>query len=53
MFLASRRHYIYKFAELGYSSTVPQLTLEQRKLMGSNVEQILKGEKEAAKAPSD
>ncbi|CDO71870.1 hypothetical protein BN946_scf184940.g17 [Trametes cinnabarina] len=39
--------------ELGYSSTAPKLTLEERKRLGANVEQILKGEKEAAKAPSD
>lgn len=39
--------------ELGYSSTAPQLTLEERKRLGANVEHILKGEKEAAKAPSD
>lgn len=39
--------------ELGYSSTAPKLTLEERKRIGSNVEQLLKGEKEAAKAPSD
>lgn len=40
-------------AELGYSSTAPQLTLEERKRLGVNVEQILRGEKEAAKAPSE
>ncbi|KAL7282939.1 hypothetical protein PYCCODRAFT_1435754 [Trametes coccinea BRFM310] len=43
----------YASLKLGYSSTAPQLTLEERKRLGANVEQILKGEKEAAKAPSD
>ena len=39
--------------ELGYSSTAPQLSLEDRKRIGTNVEHILKHEKEAAKAPSE
>ncbi|KAI9059763.1 hypothetical protein FKP32DRAFT_1657251 [Trametes sanguinea] len=43
----------YASLKLGYSSTAPKLTLEERKRLGANVEQILKGEKEAAKAPSD
>ncbi|KAI0355081.1 hypothetical protein OH77DRAFT_1425143 [Trametes cingulata] len=43
----------YASLKLGYSSTAPKLTLEERKRLGNNVEQILKGEKEAAKAPSD
>ncbi|KAL1947240.1 hypothetical protein VTO73DRAFT_14201 [Trametes versicolor] len=43
----------YASLKLGYSSTAPQLTLEERKRLGANVEHILKGEKEAAKAPSD
>ncbi|KAI0781496.1 DOPA-like domain-containing protein [Trametes elegans] len=43
----------YASLKLGYSSTVPQLTLEERKRLGANVEQILRGEKEAAKAPSN
>ncbi|KAI0713625.1 DOPA-like domain-containing protein [Earliella scabrosa] len=43
----------YPSLKLGYSSTAPKLTLEERKRLGTNVEQILKGEKEAAKAPSD
>ena len=41
------------FAELGYSSETPQLSLEARKRLGTNVERILEGEKEAAKAPLD
>ena len=43
----------YVFIELGYSSTAPKPSLEERKRIGANVEQILKNEKEAAKAPSD
>ncbi|KAI0689031.1 DOPA-like domain-containing protein [Cerioporus squamosus] len=43
----------YSSLKLGYSSTAPKLTLEERKRIGANVEQILKREKEAAKAPSD
>lgn len=39
--------------ELGYSSTKTQLTLEERKTIGANVEYILKSEKEAARAPTD
>ncbi|KAI1791521.1 DOPA-like domain-containing protein [Ganoderma leucocontextum] len=43
----------YPSLKLGYSSTAPTLSLEERKRIGANVEQILRGEKEAAKAPSD
>ena len=43
----------YVSIELGYSSTAPKPSLEERKRIGANVEQILKNEKEAAKAPSD
>ncbi len=39
--------------ELGYSSTAPTLSLEDRKKIGAHVEHILKSEKEAAKAPRD
>ncbi|KAF8265318.1 hypothetical protein EI94DRAFT_1772386 [Lactarius quietus] len=39
--------------ELGYSSEAPQLSLEARRRLGENVERILEGEKEAAKAPVD
>jgi DOPA 4,5-dioxygenase len=37
--------------ELGYSSTAPGLSLEDRRRLGENVEDILKGEDEAAPAP--
>ncbi|KAJ8093157.1 hypothetical protein PM082_020642 [Marasmius tenuissimus] len=37
--------------ELGYSSTTPPLTLEQRKRLGTNVENTLKNEPEAARVP--
>ncbi|KAI0648392.1 DOPA-like domain-containing protein [Trametes meyenii] len=43
----------YPSLKLGYSSTAPQLSLEERKRLGANVEEILKREKEAAKAPSN
>ncbi|KAH8100274.1 DOPA-like domain-containing protein [Cristinia sonorae] len=46
-------HVVYLTTELGYSSTTPGLSLEDRKKIGAHVEHILKGEKEAAKAPSD
>jgi DOPA 4,5-dioxygenase len=39
--------------ELGYSSESPPLSLEARKRLGANIERILKGEEEAAKAPQD
>ncbi|KZT74025.1 hypothetical protein DAEQUDRAFT_742728 [Daedalea quercina L-15889] len=38
---------------LSYSSDAPILSLEDRRKIGVNIERILKGEKEAAKAPSD
>jgi DOPA 4,5-dioxygenase len=38
---------------LGYSSTAPEFTLDERLKLGAEVEQILKGEKEAARAPVD
>ncbi|KAH9948136.1 DOPA-like domain-containing protein [Amylocystis lapponica] len=43
----------YPSLRLGYSSTTPQLTLDERRKLGARVEHILKGEKEAAKAPSE
>ncbi|PIL30692.1 hypothetical protein GSI_07396 [Ganoderma sinense ZZ0214-1] len=43
----------YPSLRLGCSSTAPKLSLEERKRIGANVEQILRNEKEAAKAPSD
>ncbi|KAI0093841.1 DOPA-like domain-containing protein [Irpex rosettiformis] len=43
----------YSSLKLGYSSTAPGLSLEDRKKIGGHVEHILKGEKEAAKAPHD
>lgn len=39
--------------ELGYSSQAPTLSLDERKKLGATVENILKHEKEAAKAPQD
>lgn len=41
------------FTELGYSSKVPSLSLDARRQLGANVERILEGEKEAARAPED
>lgn len=38
---------------LGYSSTRPQPSIEERKKAGAQIEQILRGEKEAARAPTD
>ena len=38
--------------ELGYSLERPQFTLEGRRKLGASVEKLLKGEKEAAKAPT-
>jgi hypothetical protein len=46
-------HYLNSNPELGYSSTAPGMTLEERKKLGAAVENILKNEKEAAKAPTD
>ncbi|KAI0818651.1 DOPA-like domain-containing protein [Irpex lacteus] len=43
----------YPSLKLGYSSTAPTLSLEDRKKIGAHVEHILKNEKEAAKAPRD
>ncbi|KAI0344999.1 hypothetical protein BDW22DRAFT_1325416 [Trametopsis cervina] len=43
----------YPSLKLGYSSTAPPLSLEDRKKIGAGVERILQGEKEAAKAPRD
>ncbi|KAL4244169.1 DOPA 4,5-dioxygenase [Abortiporus biennis] len=43
----------YPSLKLGYSTESPGPTLDERKQIGANVERILKGEKEAAKAPSD
>lgn len=43
----------YPTLKLGYSSKAPTLSLEERKKLGAAVENILKHEKEAAKAPSD
>jgi DOPA 4,5-dioxygenase len=39
--------------ELGYSVTEPTFTLEERRKLGANVEHILAGEREAARAPRD
>lgn len=39
--------------ELGYSTTTPDFTLDERRKLGANVEELLKGEKEAARAPVD
>ncbi|EPQ50607.1 hypothetical protein GLOTRDRAFT_50391 [Gloeophyllum trabeum ATCC 11539] len=43
----------YASLKLGYSSTAPKLSLEERRKIGSNVEKILRGEKEAARAPAE
>jgi len=43
----------YPSLKLGYSSTSPGLSLADRRKLGANIEKILKGEKNAAKAPSD
>ncbi|KAH7928146.1 hypothetical protein BV22DRAFT_1005470 [Leucogyrophana mollusca] len=43
----------YPSLKLGYSSVAPDYTLEDRRRIGASVERILKGEKEAARAPSD
>ncbi|KAH9020887.1 DOPA-like domain-containing protein [Lactarius hengduanensis] len=43
----------YPSLKLGYSSELPQLSLEARKRLGANVERTLEGEKDAAKAPLD
>ncbi|KII89409.1 hypothetical protein PLICRDRAFT_110062 [Plicaturopsis crispa FD-325 SS-3] len=43
----------YPSLKLGYSSTAPDFTLEERRKLGANIERILRSEKEAARAPSD
>ncbi|TFY79188.1 hypothetical protein EWM64_g4827 [Hericium alpestre] len=43
----------YPSLKLGYSSTKPPISLETRKVLGTNVENTLKGEKDAARAPTD
>lgn len=37
--------------ELGYSTTVPPFTLDERRRLGEAIEKLLAGEKEAARAP--
>ncbi|TFY68429.1 hypothetical protein EVG20_g3556 [Dentipellis fragilis] len=41
----------YASLKVGYSSNTPTLSLEQRKKIGASIENTLKNEKEAAKAP--
>lgn len=41
----------YPSLKLGYSAPGPDFTLEERRRIGKNVERILEGEKEAARAP--
>ncbi|KAI9570778.1 DOPA-like domain-containing protein [Boletus coccyginus] len=43
----------YPSLKLGYSAPGPDFTLEERRRIGANVERILRGEKEAARAPSN
>ncbi|KAH7911912.1 DOPA-like domain-containing protein [Hygrophoropsis aurantiaca] len=43
----------YPSLKLGYSSDRPDYTIEDRLRIGANVERILRGEKEAARAPSN
>lgn len=43
----------YPSLKLGYSSTKRSLTLDERRKIGTSVEHILEGEKEAARAPPD
>ncbi|KAA1477724.1 hypothetical protein DENSPDRAFT_867715 [Dentipellis sp. KUC8613] len=43
----------YASLKVGCSSTTPALSLEQRKKLGASIENTLKNEKEAAKAPTD
>ncbi|EMD34321.1 hypothetical protein CERSUDRAFT_117200 [Gelatoporia subvermispora B] len=43
----------YPSLKLGYSSEAPGMSLDDRCKLGAHVEKILKGEKEAAKAPLD
>ncbi|RDB19380.1 DOPA 4,5-dioxygenase [Hypsizygus marmoreus] len=42
----------YPSLKLGYSTTVPQFSLEERRKLGDNIERLLHGEKEAARAPA-
>ncbi|KAG0706491.1 DOPA-like domain-containing protein, partial [Suillus ampliporus] len=41
----------YPSLKLGYSTPEPEYTLDQRRRIGASVEHILKGEKEATRAP--
>ncbi|THH32536.1 hypothetical protein EUX98_g1650 [Antrodiella citrinella] len=43
----------YPSLQLGYSSTNPKISLEDRKKVGAHVEHVLRSEKEAARAPTD
>jgi len=43
----------YPSLKLGYSSATPNLSLDDRRRLGANVENILKHEREAARAPMD
>ncbi|KAI0062027.1 hypothetical protein BV25DRAFT_1907748 [Artomyces pyxidatus] len=43
----------YPSLQLGYSSTAPTVPLEARKKLGAAIENRLRAEKEAAKAPQD
>ncbi|KAG8746160.1 hypothetical protein FRC10_006026 [Ceratobasidium sp. 414] len=43
----------YPLLKLGYSSIITPPTIEQRKAAGRKIEQTLRGEEEAAPAPSD
>ncbi|KAH0830178.1 hypothetical protein J3R83DRAFT_1531 [Lanmaoa asiatica] len=43
----------YPSLKLGYSAPEPDFTLDDRRRIGANVERILRGEKEAARAPSN
>lgn len=46
--------FIYTYiVEMGYSSEKSQPTLDERRKAGAKVEEILKDEDEAAKAPID
>ncbi|KAM6500980.1 DOPA 4,5-dioxygenase [Amanita muscaria] len=41
----------YPSLKLGYSSTAPKMSLEERRKLGDDIEAVLRGEKEAARAP--
>ncbi|KAG9050794.1 hypothetical protein FS837_002350 [Tulasnella sp. UAMH 9824] len=43
----------YTSLKLGYSSTNPGLNIEERKKAGAAIEDVLRGEPEAAPAPVD